>query len=138
MGYAQYIQLEIINKTRSHTLTIKAAALDWGKFYANPNKDSEISSNDQDNVNIAPQTTYILGSCGRENAASGTQGHIELWETASNTKIGKISWDNPWLSGATNTCAASDLNEDWLISIGPYDAKNASIGTVQATVGHLD
>lgn len=139
MGYAQFIQLELYNRSKTRTYTIKGAWLGWGKFYENPNKDVEVSPDNVNGQTIKPQTSTVVAACGRSDASSGTEGSVEIWEGSQ--KVGRVYWNNPWLSGQPNlvTAIAEGGNAaEYALELGPYDNKNAAIGWVKVSISKVD
>jgi len=139
MGYAEFIELDVFNKSTSHTFTIQGASLTWGKFYQYPNKDAEISASQVDNTELKPGARTWVCSCGRDNASSGTEGSIEIWDGI--TKVGSIAWYDAWAPGATNIVTPYLNGGDaspYEITIGQYSTSGASIGYCEATITHND
>jgi hypothetical protein len=136
MGYAQYIEMELYNKSKSRKYTVGGATLAWGKFYQRPNKDQEIGAGDIDGQVVNPGKGFFVCACGRENASSGTEGSVTIYD--GDTQVGVIHWDNPWLAGSTNRVWVEGKNDDYAVEIGPYDSKNASIGYVKVELSHSD
>lgn len=97
-AYAQWASFTL--QPMGFTLSVKNAKLQWGKFYANGNKDQEISAADVDKITVNSGDSATIYTCGRSDAASGTQGSFDLYN--GEVKIGTYSWDCPWGS-KTNT-----------------------------------
>src|SRR5882724_7685031 len=98
MAYAQWAVFTIT--TVGATMTVKSVTLNWGKFYKNGNKDDEVPISDIEGHQIAPGVSYVISTCGRSDASSGTEGSFDLYDGA--TKVGNYYWDCPWGS-KTNT-----------------------------------
>ncbi|KAK7963577.1 aegerolysin type hemolysin [Apiospora sp. TS-2023a] len=97
MAYKQWIGIKNRSRLRKGDLRIKHAKLQSGKFYEG-NKDNEISASDVDKIVIAPQSQGTVYSCGRSDAAIGTEGEYTLydWDGEHETKICRIYWSAPW------------------------------------------
>ncbi len=92
MAYAQWVTITIY--PANFNATIKNAAHSWGKFYTNGNKDDEIQPSAIDGTVIPAGGSYTISACGREDAASGTEGSFDVYD--GDTKVGTYSWDCPW------------------------------------------
>lgn len=92
MAYAQWIEVKVVSENM--TLKVQHANLNWGKFYKNGDKDTEISSGDIDKITVESGKSTMVCSCGRSGASSGTEGSFELYN--GDTKIGKFNWVCPW------------------------------------------
>lgn len=96
MAYAQWMVATIVSN--GTTISIKNATLAWGKFFQNPDKDKELTTDVINKITIPSGTSANVASCGREDAASGTEGSFDLYD--GTTKIGTFYWDCPWGSKA--------------------------------------
>ncbi|KAE8332434.1 Asp-hemolysin [Aspergillus sergii] len=138
MAYAQWIIIHLINSMTSSTLKVKNAIPDkekgegWGKFYKDGNKDDEISAAEVNKVTVPPGGSANIYSCGRSDAASGTEGHIELWDGES--KIGKVYWDCPWGS-KSNDFGISERGNSYWVQNGAWSKDSGAIGTVDVEIG---
>ncbi|KAK9434833.1 Asp-hemolysin [Metarhizium brunneum] len=135
-AYAQWVVLEFINRMRSD-LVIKNAWLRWGKFHKDGDKDSEISTTDVNTISALPGKRCTVSSCGRESAASGTEGDLDLYD--GNTKICKVYWDCPWGS-PTNKARILDYDpstSNYAVVLGPYNTSGGALGRVDITVSKL-
>lgn len=87
MAYAQWVTITIY--PANFNATIKNAAHSWGKFYTNGNKDDEIQPSAIDGTVIPAGGSYTISACGREDAASGTEGSFDVYD--GDTKVGTYS-----------------------------------------------
>lgn len=71
--------------------------LSSGKFYRG-SKDNEISSSEVNKTVIPPQGQGLVTSCGRSDAAIGTEGYLTIYESDGEheTKICRVYWSAPW------------------------------------------
>jgi hypothetical protein len=74
-------------------------------------------------------------SCGREDAASGTQGSFDMIDQNSGTRICSLQWNCPYESspGNTNSVKAQNQNDNYKVDIGNY-RKNGALGKVDVTI----
>ncbi|KAF5122032.1 Asp-hemolysin [Metarhizium anisopliae] len=88
MAYKQWIGIENRSRLRRSDIRIKDAKLESGKFYRG-NKDNEIGPSEISKIVIAPQSEASVHSCGRSDAAIGTEGQYTLyeWNGTHETKI---------------------------------------------------
>lgn len=97
MAYAQWILLNIINTLRTQNIMVDNANLEYGKFYMYTghgtvdNRDNEFSISEME---IPARKSGEIGSCGRQNSPTGTEGSIDLYY--DNTKICTVRWNCPW------------------------------------------
>ena len=92
MAYDQWVTITVVAKNCN--LSIKNATLAWGKFHQCGNKDKEIPSSEINTIVIPAGNSATICACGRSDAASGTEGHIDIYD--SETRIGNYYWDCPW------------------------------------------
>ncbi|KAI0267249.1 Aegerolysin-domain-containing protein [Russula aff. rugulosa BPL654] len=78
-AYAQWVVINITNSS-SKTIVIKNVSLHWGKFYRDGDKDAEIPTSDIENHKINPGDEFEINSCGRSDAASGTECDFDIYE----------------------------------------------------------
>ena len=81
---------------------------------------------------IAPQNTFRINSCGRENASSGTEGSFNLIDTSNGKVIRNVYWECPWGS-KTNTFRVTIDNDDWLVEDKGANRDSGALGTVDVT-----
>ncbi|KAL2148975.1 hypothetical protein VTH82DRAFT_1661 [Thermothelomyces myriococcoides] len=136
MAYAQWIILQIISRLKNGTISVKNAGLSWGKFYQPPNKDAEIDAGTVNKITIAPKSSAEIGSCGREDASSGTEGQLDLYD--GDTKICHVYWDCPWGS-KNNTLQVSGVTPggDYFVNVGSWNPNSGAIGEVTLEVGNV-
>jgi hypothetical protein len=101
MAYAQWVVMTV--GATGTTLSIKNAQVAWGKFFQYNDKDREVSSDDINKIQITSGSVAVIASCGREDAASGTEGSFDIvpWAAWSRSRlawprgdiyVGEISW----------------------------------------------
>ncbi|KHT64580.1 hypothetical protein RJ45_05675 [Photobacterium gaetbulicola] len=129
MAYAQNIQIAI--SPENLTLTVDDAKLEWGKFYKENDKDSEVSIKDVNGTKIEPGEVKVISACGRSDSASGTEGSIKLYD--GNVEIGKFYWDCPWGS-KTNTTQWEKRSNNYITEVSGGNVDSGSIGLVNITV----
>lgn len=111
MAYAQWVSITIYPS--NFQATIKNVALSWGKFYRNGDKNDEVPVSEIEGTKVDADGSYEIYSCGRSDAASGTEGSFDLYD--GDTKVGTYSWDCPW--------GRKDNASDWS-DYGPPPPKN--------------
>jgi hypothetical protein len=102
-----------------------------GKFYEWDNKDHEISPAQVDSLVIAQGDTKEIAACGRSDAASGTEGTVDLYQ--GGTKVCQLYWNCPWGS-KTNTFTVRDTNPSWIVSATGANTDGGALGTVEVKV----
>ncbi|KAJ2993875.1 hypothetical protein NUW58_g1706 [Xylaria curta] len=130
-AYAQWVDVAVQNTFRSGDIQIKNAGLDWGKFYKDGDKNKEISSSGVNKIIIRPGSVAHVYSCGRENASSGTEGSIDLYEDS--TYICTIYFHCPWGS-KYNDFQVRNRNKDYPVSVGPWNRHGGALGQVDVEV----
>ncbi|KAF4536456.1 Asp-hemolysin [Lasiodiplodia theobromae] len=131
MSYAQWILLQIINRLQSGKLSVKNARLDWGKFYEWDDKNKDTTADAVNAVTVAPGETGLVASCGKSDAASGTEGYLDLYD--GDTKICTVYWSVPWGS-KYNTFTIQDRNPGYLISVSDWNQSHGGIGKVELEI----
>ncbi|KAM0421012.1 hypothetical protein ACHAPT_011255 [Fusarium lateritium] len=134
MAYAQwvYILIQVQRGMSSKPVTLWNVNLNWGKFYQYDNKDQEVSLDRVQQTTISSGSSAGIASCGRSDAASGTEGSFELWD--DNTKICKVYWDCPW-GKKGNTFNVSEVNQDYLVQETGANLDSGAIGNVTLKIG---
>lgn len=125
MGYAQWIEINV--QAEGLTVSVRAAGLTTGKFYKNGNKDSEMSVNEVNALDIASGKQGTIAACGSSNAWAGTEGGFNLYD--GSTKIARFQWNCPW----DNTDNYYDLFEKaagYNLSYSGGNRSNGAIGNV--------
>ncbi|KAF1365574.1 Aegerolysin family protein [Lizonia empirigonia] len=131
MAYAQWVVIHIINSFRNGTISIKDAKLFWGKFYKNGNKDDEISANDVEKLTIPAGSDGDIASCGRSDAASGTEGQVDIYD--GDTKVCSLYWSCPWGS-KSNDFQIRNRNKDYGITPGDWNRDSGALGKVDIDI----
>ncbi|KAM5350786.1 hypothetical protein ACJ41O_007291 [Fusarium nematophilum] len=131
MAYAQWVYMLIQSKVANGNLLIKNLKLSWGKFYQYDNKDTEVSSSTVGSTTIAPGNSAGIASCGRADAASGTEGSFDLYN--GNVKVCNIYWDCPW-GKKTNTFTVSAINDDYIVQATGANINSGALGNVTIKV----
>ncbi|KAI1754387.1 Asp-hemolysin [Xylaria castorea] len=130
-AYAQWVDIVVQNAFLSGSIQIKNASLDWGKFYEGGDKDNEISTSDVDKIVIQAGDEAHIYACGRESAASGTEGSIDLY--TDSTFICTIYWDCPWGS-KYNDLQIRNRNKDFPVSVGSWNREDGALGQVDVEI----
>lgn len=156
MGYAQWITIKVINSMSSATLSVRNAIPDgeegwyvtihlmsnaniifWqntrGKFYRDGNKDAEINVSEINRTTVPPDGSKNISSCGRSDSASGTTGHIDLYD--GETKICRVYWDCPWGSKGNDFGISERSSHGYWIQQGSWNRDSGAIGSVDVEVG---
>lgn len=90
-AYDQWMDLNIINLSKN---PIKiTGSLEWGKWYVNGDKSQEASAPD---LEIAAGGSTRIAATGRSDAASGTEGTINISDASGTTQLVTIKFDCPW------------------------------------------
>lgn len=129
MAYAQWIKMDI--HPEKCDVTIKNAALKWGKFHQPEDKNKEISIDDINGTIISAGGHAVIASSGREDASSGTEGSIDLYD--GNVKIGTYIWDCPWGS-KNNISEWHRESKAYSVDISGANLYGGAIGTVTIEV----
>ena len=132
MAYAQWVEISIESKTGS-TLSIKNAQHACGKFFKNNNKDEEISPDDINKIQIPSGDKGIIASCGREDAASGTEGSFDIYD--GETKVGNYYWDCPWGSKSNQSTWTSTPSENYITEVTGGNSDSGALGNVYIKCG---
>ena len=136
MAYAQWVSVSIVSK--GSEVKVRDAHLDWGKFYKSGDKDVELSTKDINNMVIEKSQKKEINSCGRSDAASGTEGHFTLYSD-DNVKLGTYSWDCPWGSKTNKSTFTSEVDPDlYAINVSGGNLDSGAIGNITITVHKLD
>ncbi|CCM04537.1 uncharacterized protein FIBRA_06718 [Fibroporia radiculosa] len=130
-AYAQWVSMLIKNLLGNASIKVQNANVSWGKFYEDGNKDREISAGKVNSIVIAPNFTATVAACGRANAASGTEGTIDLYD--GTTRICTLYWNCPWGS-KRNDFEKRNVNSSYMVTIGPWNPDSGAIGNVNIDV----
>jgi hypothetical protein len=130
MAYAQWITVKI-NAINSE-LKIKNATLAWGKFHLCGNKDTEIEVATINAVVIHAGDSYTVCSCGRSDAASGTEGHFDIYD--GDTRIGNFYWDCPWGKKSNSFLWASAASQAYVTQCEGGNPYAGAIGNMSIKV----
>ncbi|PAV01349.1 hypothetical protein CBG25_17190 [Arsenophonus sp. ENCA] len=125
MAYSQWIKMNI--SPENFSVKIKNLSIGWGKFHNPADKDEEINIENINNYVVKEGETYIIASCGREDASSGTTGSFDLFD--EDIKIGHYSWDCPWGS-KKNTSEWNRENNKYIVDVSGANYDGGAIGTV--------
>ncbi|OJD26366.1 hypothetical protein ACJ73_02251 [Blastomyces percursus] len=133
MGYASWINLHLINGLEG-PLAVQNSQLLHGKFYADDDKDEEITPDQVDEIVIPESGSGDVYSCGRQGAPAGTQGSFDLIDKDTQ-KICTITWSSPF-GGGGNYISASDVDRHYRVGV-PAVSANGPIGFADITVEEL-
>ncbi|KAI0157437.1 aegerolysin type hemolysin [Xylariaceae sp. FL1272] len=131
MGYKQFTEIKIVNKTPD-TLKIKNAAHSWGKFYVSPDRDNEISPDDLNKVEIAAGGNYIVAACGKSDASSGCTGSFDLVD--GNATAVSVIYDSPW--GTSSNRFNTQTGDGFAVNQvgGNLNDQGGPLGDIQLTI----
>lgn len=124
MAYGQWIQV-ILENASNKALKTSKPYLQWGKFYDYPDKDKEVSTSSVNDQSIPAKDTFQFAACGRESAASGTEGQIDVMD--GDKRIFELYWDCPW--SGSNQLYTRYVAKDWY-PIVPSISSSGATGTV--------
>lgn len=102
-----------------------------GKFYEWDDKNKDTTADAVNAVTVAPGETGLVASCGKSDAASGTEGYLDLYD--GDTKICTVYWSVPWGS-KYNTFTIQDRNPGYLISVSDWNQSHGGIGKVELEI----
>lgn len=128
MAYADWIQVILDNKSNK-ALKTSGAYLQWGKFYDIPDNDKEVPTESVNNQPIPSKDTFQFASCGREHAASGTEGQIDIMD--GDKRIFQLYWDCPFTG--SNVLSRKYVAKNWYIDL-PSVSPSGAIGTVTVSI----
>jgi hypothetical protein len=128
MGYAQFVQLKLDNKS-GRELKIKDVYIHWGKLYQYPEKDQEVGKDTVENKSFASGSSFSLASCGRSDSASGTEGEFSLYDGSE--QVMKVYWSCPW--SGSNKFATYYVKEGWFPAATGWSTSGA-LGTITITI----
>lgn len=131
MAYGQWIQIILENKT-GENLKTAATYLHWGKFYEFPDKDKEVPTSDVNDKTIASNKTFKFAAVGRDGAASGTEGQVDIMQ--GNERIFQLYWSVPW--SGSNVLNAKYVADKWYPVI-PQISTSGAIGTVNIKIVYI-
>ena len=124
MGHAQWIQVRV--QAENMTIKIKSAGLNSGKFHKKDDKDSSLSINDINSIEIKPGKEDFISACGSSNAWNGTQGFFDVRD--GDFKVGRFEWDCPW-DDSDNTFRMVDITDNKSYSL-TFSGGNRSSGAI--------
>ncbi|EAS30705.3 pleurotolysin A [Coccidioides immitis RS] len=130
MGYQQWVIVKITNSTNK-ALKIANLRLMYGKIHREGNKDEEISADDVDSTEIAPNATYTLCTCGRSDSPSGAEVALQLMQEQA--AVCTLYWDCPWGS-KTNNFEVQDRNKQYVVSAEGWVREGGALGTAEVEV----
>ncbi|KAE8329922.1 Aegerolysin family protein [Aspergillus sergii] len=132
-AYAQWATIKMINDFNSddNAITIKNVKVNWGKIYVDGNKDKEIPASQVNGKEIIPGTSHLFETCGRSDAASGTEGTLELWDKTQ--RICKLYWDCPWGS-KVNKFEVQEKHKTYRVEVGPWNSYGGALGNVDVEI----
>ncbi|KAH7232772.1 aegerolysin type hemolysin [Fusarium tricinctum] len=132
MAYGQWVYILIQSKIASGNISVKNVNIMWGKFYKYDDKDNEISPQDVGNIVIPSNGSAGIASCGRSDAASGTEGTFDLYD--GDVKICNIYWSDPW-GGSTNIFTVSNVNDSYIVQATGATLEGGPLGNVNVRIG---
>ena len=130
MAYAQWIAIKI--SSENMTLSIRNTILYNGKFHEEGNKDGEIKPFEINKIDIKSGETAWIFSSGREDAAEGTKGRIDLYH--GDTRVGIFDWNCPWGIKTNSFNWWRDASEEtYITKIEGGNRNSGAIGQVSIT-----
>jgi len=133
MAYSQWVTISI--HAINYDVTLKNVAHSWGKFYdskqignAGGNKDNEYEPSAIEGKVIKIGTIFSINACGRENASSGTEGTLELYD--GNIQVGTYSWGCPWSGSNSSVWSPSIHFNDYMTSQTGANLHDGALGVV--------
>ncbi|CAH0025881.1 unnamed protein product [Clonostachys rhizophaga] len=139
MAYKQWICIKIRNRMHKSDIRVRDARLESGKFYKG-SKDNEISTDEVGKLVVPPQGQGIICSCGRSDAAIGTEGYVTLyeWDGEHETKICRVYWSAPWgaYSNIFDIQEWDPSTSDYSISHDPV-SQDGTIGNMELVIAKL-
>lgn len=126
MAYAQWVSIEI--KSVGTTLSIKNAQHAWGKFFQCGDKDKEVSVDDINKITIPSGGVVSICACGRENASSGTEGSIDIYD--GDVLVGTYYWDCPWGSKRNISTWTPSGSDDHITQVTGGNLDSGAIGNI--------
>ncbi|MGL5699337.1 MAG: aegerolysin family protein, partial [Kluyvera sp.] len=112
-------------------------SIDCGKFYKQGNKGQELSKNDINNLVINRTTTSdeaSICSCGRSDAAMGTEGSFVLYDGAE--KIGRFYWDCPW-GKKTNKKEFTSASDKYIVQTEGGNVDSGALGNITLKIAKI-
>lgn len=86
-------------------------------------------------MTIGAGHSYSIYSCGREDAASGTEGSLSLYD--GETKVAEIYWDCPWGSKHNKFSATVTDSVNYHIDTSGFNEYGGAIGNVIVSIEKL-
>ena len=133
MSYAQWVEMNIA-PVGLLNIKIKNAQLNCGKFYHLGDKNNEIYAEEIDKMivsNDQPIAEATICSCGRSDAAMGTDGEFTMYDDSIN--IGTVYWSCPWGS-KTNSLFFSPASDEYIVQITGGNFDSGALGNVKIKV----
>ena len=133
-AYAQWVQISITPK--GFDLVIKNVEQLWGKFYSGT-KDNEVNIGNIEGHKVLSGETYIISSCGRENASSGTEGSFDIYDSKNDKKVGNYYWSCPWGSKTNTSTWKEGGYEDYITQVTGGNLDSGALGNIFIKVAYL-
>ena len=130
MAYAQWATFNV--STRGCDVVLKNVVHQWGKFYNPTNKDDEIPESEVDGKKIVQGNSYKFGACGRDSAASGTEGSFDLYD--GKTLIASYHWDCPWGSKTNHSDLTMHDSDDYIVQVTGANVDSGALGNIRFKV----
>ncbi|KAL7932978.1 aegerolysin type hemolysin [Trichoderma chlorosporum] len=104
-----------------------------GKFYKD-DVSNEISASEVDQMTVAPGGMGIVNSCGRQGAAAGTEGTMDLYD--GETRICGLYWDSPYWKTTNNfhLTGYDPSVSPYSVSVEAWNHGPGTLGDVNITV----
>jgi Aegerolysin len=76
---------------------------------------------------------FVISTCGRANASSGTKGSYDLVDKSTSKVIRQVYWNCPW-GTKTNLFTLEGNNKDWITEHQGANISSGALGNVTVTV----
>lgn len=103
-----------------------------GKFTQNEDENQEISGDDIKKLSIPPGTTLIVSARGRQGAASGCEGILDL--KTRGRVIGRLYFSSPWGLTYDNDFQVQNKVKGFYYDVGPINRGSGPLGSVTVDV----
>jgi hypothetical protein len=157
-AYAEWVAINLHFRKGNgdgDSLVVKNVKLAWGKFYKDgslqycmlsvkfsdawlcfKDKDHEIPVSDVEGHIIKEGETFVIESCGRSDASSGTEGEFDLVSRNKGTTIGHVYWNCPWGS-KRNDFTVNSKADGWNVGLDSApDTDGGALGKVDVSIVH--
>jgi hypothetical protein len=135
MAYAQWATFELVVRSSNLTITVRDVNLMWGKFHQTNDKDEEIPAAEIEGKTVDKNRQYLISTCGRSHAASGTEGRFNLYDGAR--LVAKIYWDCPWASKTNKFILEPQGGEDYMLESSGASLDAGALGNISIKIAKI-